>query len=155
MSDIPIPRFNHVAMSVPSELIAGTNAAELSDFYADVFGWTLMPTMGKDGEVMVLRVHANDQFVFLHASGGEPMRAGKGDHFGLSMPTPEALDDVVARAEKYAERDPRVTIRDRETQDFGAVTLHSVYIGYRLPLEIELQCFDWVEGAGPQSLPDA
>jgi hypothetical protein len=143
-----IPRFNHVAISVDPAIVSQPNAGELLDFYGEVFGWTEMPTMAENGRLLVLRVHSNEQFVYLHAHD-DPMRCPAEDHIGLSVSTPAELDAVLERARAYRSRDPRVEISDREEQDFKAVVLHSVYIRYRLPLRIELQCFDWAPGFSP------
>jgi hypothetical protein len=140
-----IPRFNHVAISVPAELVSGRNAEDLLAFYQEVFGWGAMPTMVKEGELLVLRVHSNEQFVYLHASR-EPLSCPPTDHFGLQVDTPEALDAILERARKFAARDARVEITDRLEEDFKAVVLHSVYIRYLLPMRIELQCFAWAKG---------
>jgi hypothetical protein len=140
-----IPRFNHVALSVPAELVSGDSAADVLRFYEEVFGWGAMPTMVKDGELLVLRVHSNEQFVYLHAAA-DPLTCPPTDHFGLQVDTPGALDAILERARKFAEHDDRVEITDRMEEDFKAVVLHSVYIRYLLPMRIELQCFDWAEG---------
>ena len=140
-----IPRFNHVALSVPRELVSGKGAEDLLRFYDEVFGWGAMPTMVKEGELIVLRVHSNEQFVYLHASD-DPLTCPVGDHFGLQVQTPDALDAVLDRARKFAEQDNRVEISERKAEDFKVLTLHSVYIRYLLPMRIELQCFDWADG---------
>jgi len=140
-----IPRFNHVALSVSRELVSGKGAEDLLRFYDEVFGWGAMPTMVKEGELIVLRVHSNEQFVYLHASD-EPLTCPVGDHFGLQVQTPDALDAVLDRARKFAEQDDRVEISERKAEDFKVLTLHSVYIRYLLPMRIELQCFDWAKG---------
>jgi len=140
-----IPRFNHVAISVPAALVSGDNARDLLRFYGEVFGWGAMPTMVEEGELLVLRVHSNEQFVYLHAAK-EPLSCPPTDHFGLQVDTPEALDAILERARKFAEDDPRVEISDRMEEDFKAVVLHSVYIRYLLPMRIELQCFLWADG---------
>ena len=146
------PVFNHIAISVPSEMISGQSGEDLRRFYGEVFGWAPMPTMTEEGRLLVLRAHSNEQFVYLHAAD-EPMTCPIGDHFGMSVTTPTALDDILDRARKYQESDPRVEISDRNEEDFKAVILHSVYIRFLLPLQIEIQCFDWQGAAGPQSLP--
>lgn len=145
MTPDSIPRFNHVALSVSPELLSGDTAKDLLRFYEDVFGWGPMPTMVKEGELIVLRAHSNEQFVYLHGSE-TPLSCPLGDHFGLQVPTPDALDEVLERARKFAESDDRVEISDRNAEDFKVLTLHSVYIRYLLPMQIELQCFDWAEG---------
>ena len=71
-ADATMPRFNHVAMSVSAELLDERHRGDILKFYGEVFGWTEMPTMTKDGEIMVLRCHSNEQFVYLVHSGDEP-----------------------------------------------------------------------------------
>ena len=140
-----IPRFNHVALSVSPELLSGETAQDLLRFYDEVFGWGPMPTMVKEGKLIVLRAHSNEQFVYLHASK-DPLTCPVEDHFGLQVATADALDEILERARKFAETDDRVEISDRNAEDFKVLTLHSVYIRYLLPMRIELQCFDWAEG---------
>ena len=142
-------RFNHVAMSVPSSALDAKSREELLAFYGEVFGWTEMPTMTLDGERLVLRAHSNEQFVFIHASA-EPMRCDAREHFGLSVATPAELDDILERAEKYRENDPRVELTERQLEDFKAVKLHSFYVRYLLPLTVEVQCYEWASGFDAQ-----
>ena len=33
------------------------------------------------------------------------------------------------------------------------LSLHSFYVRYALPMRVEVQCFEWKPGLGPQSLP--
>ena len=71
----PIPVFNHVAMSLSANLLAETGRTEILRFHGEVFGWTEMPTMTEDRKRMVLRVHSNEQFVFLVADDVSPSQA--------------------------------------------------------------------------------
>jgi hypothetical protein len=146
----PIPRFNHVAMSLPAEALAEVGRAELLRFYGDVFGWTEMPTMTLDRERLVLRCHSHEQFVFLHAAD-DPMRCANLEHFGLSVQTPAALDAILARAEAFRARDPRVEIVERKVEDYRVLKLHSFYVRYLLPLTIEVQCYEWAQGFDDQT----
>jgi hypothetical protein len=70
----------------------------------------------------------------------------------MSVSTPQALDDILDRARKYAETDPRVELSERQTDDFKVLQLHAVYIRYLLPLRIEVQCYDWAEGFDAQRM---
>ena len=149
-----IPRINHVAMSVPAGLLSEQSQRELLDFYGEVLGWTAMPGLSRPGELLVMRVHSHEQFVFLAASDA-PMTCPPGDHFGLSLPTPAELAEAHARCEAWQARDPRVEIDPPKVDDFGMLRLHSFYLRYRLPMRIELQCFEWRGGAGPTSRPRA
>jgi hypothetical protein len=146
------PTFNHVAMSVPAELLDEAGRTGLLRFYEEVFGWTEMPTMTEDRVRLVLRCHSNEQFVYLVADP-DPMRCPSGDHFGLSVGTPGELDEILRRAEKFRERDDRVEIVELQLEDFQVLKLHSFYVRYRLPLMIEVQCFEWAEDLGPDSQP--
>ncbi len=152
MSDAPPQTFNHVAMSVPARLLDADGRKALLDFYGDVFGWTEMPTLTEDGRRLVLRAHSHEQFVFLVA-GDEPMRAPEGDHFGLSVRTAAELDAILERARAWRERDPRVVVTERQVEDHRVLKLHSFYVGFLLPLRVEVQCYDWADGVGPQSRP--
>ena len=149
-----MPSINHVAMSVPAELLDETGRAELLRFYEEVFGWTEMPTLTEDRQRLVLRVYNNEQFVFLVADP-EPMRCPGGDHFGMSVGTPRELDELLDRARKFAEHDPRVEIVERKLEDYKVLKLHSFYVRYRLPLMIEVQCYEWAPGIDGTSLPGA
>ena len=151
MTDVKaIPRFNHVAMSLPADALAEAGRSDLLAFYGEVFGWTEMPTMTLDRERLVLRCHSHEQFVFLHVAK-EPMSCGNHEHWGLSVNTPEELDALLSRAEKFREGDARVEIDERKTEDFTVLKLHSFYVRYLLPLVVEVQCYDWAEGFDDQT----
>ena len=143
----PVPRLNHVAISVPRELLTPENRAELLSFYSEIFGWDEMPTLSIDGERFVLRLHKNTQFLYLVADD-EPMRCPKGDHFGVQVRTVEELDGMLERAKKFQAQDDRVEIIDKHVDAYdGVVKLHNFYVRYRLPVMVEVQCYDWAEQA--------
>ena len=112
MTDSPVrpPRFNHVAMSVASELLEPEGRAQLTAFYGDVFGWQELPTETVDGKKLVFSVHTIEQFVFLIADDS-PMTCPRLDHFGLSVDTEVELDAVLAGARAWHVRDRRVDIK--------------------------------------------
>ena len=147
------PRFNHVAMSVDRPLLEPVGRRDLLGFYGEVFGWTEMPTMSRDGELLVLRAHRNDQFVFLQAAN-DPMRCPSDDHVGFAVDTKAEFDAVLERARGATSRYADVEIRPEEPQDYGVLTLHACYIRYRLPLMFEVQCFEWAEGFDAESQPN-
>lgn len=151
-SATPIPVFNHVAMSLPADMLGETGRAEILRFYGEVFGWTEMPSMTEDRKRMVLRVHSNEQFVFLVADG-EPMRCPHGDHFGMSVSTLDELNRCLAAARNFQAQDSRVEIIESKSEDYTVLKLHSFYVRYQLPLMIEIQCYEWAEGFSRDSLP--
>ena len=150
MSDIP--RFNHVALTLPPECLDEQGRAELLAFYGQVFGWTAMPTMSKDRELLVLRCGSNEQFVYLHAAAA-PMRCGQEEHVGMSVATRAELDAIWERAARRRAEDARVELTERKTDDFGVLKLHAFYVRFGLPVSFEVQCFEWAAGFGEQSLP--
>jgi len=138
----PQPRFNHVAISVPAELLDEAGRRDLLAFYGDVFGWDEMPTLTRDRELFVLRCWSNEQFVYLSAAK-DPLRCPAMDHFGLSVATPGELGEMLERALAWKQRDAKVEIVERGLEDYGFLALHNFYVRYRLPLMIEVQCFEW------------
>ena len=146
MSDFKGPtRFNHVAMSMPADALDEQGRADIVRFYSEVFGWQEHPTMTEDRTRLVMGVHSYDQFVFLIAED-EPMRAARLDHFGLSVDTVDQLHTVLDRAKAFAETDDRVRIIDYDVEDHGVLKLHNCYVGYLLPMMVEVQCFELVGG---------
>ena len=136
------PRFNHVAMSVPADLLGETGRRELCDFYGEVFGWNELPTETVDRRKLVFGVHAIEQFVFLIADES-PMTAPRLDHFGLSVGTEAELDDVLAKANAYQARDDRVDVIDKQIEDHGMLAITSIYVGYLLPMMVEIQYWNF------------
>ena len=144
MSEFAGPsRFNHVAMSVPADLLDETNRADICAFFKEVFGWEELPMMTIDRERLILSVFSHDQFVFIIAKP-EPMRADPGDHFGVSVDSLDELNTVLDRARRFQERDDRVQIVDYQVEDHMVLKLHSFYVRYLLPLMVEVQYFEMV-----------
>ena len=140
MGEGPVPRFNHVAMSVPAELLGEQGRREIVDFYSQVFGWQEYPTETVDGKKLVLGAYRYDQFVFLIADD-DPMRAPRLDHFGLGVATEAELDTFYQRCLDYRSGDDRVDVIDKQVEAHPGLTLTSFYVRYLLPLMIEVQHF--------------
>ena len=141
------PRFTHVAMSMPADALDEQGRADITAFYSEVFGWVEHPTMTEDRKRLVMGVHSYDQFVFLIADD-EPMSAPRLDHFGLAVDTLDQLHIVLDRAKAYRERDDRVDVIDYDVEDHGVLKLHNFYVGFLLPMMVEVQCFEFAEGMG-------
>jgi hypothetical protein len=71
------------------------------------------------------------------------------DHVGMSVAAPAELDAMLERARKWKEADPAVEIVERGLEDYGFLKLHNFYVRYRLPLMIEVQCFEWADRPAP------
>jgi catechol-2,3-dioxygenase len=129
-------------MSMAPDALDEKSRADITAFYAEVFGWEEHPTMTEDRKRLVMGVHSYDQFVFLIAED-KPMQAPRLDHFGLQVDTVEQLHGVLARAKAYAEKDERVDVIDYEMEDHGVLRLHNFYVGFLLPMMVEVQCFEF------------
>jgi hypothetical protein len=139
------PRFNHVALSLPADDLDADGRAAICAFYGDVFGFEEYEELTKDREQLVLRAHTHEQFVFL-VSDDDPLRAPRMDHFGLSVSSVAEFDEVHRRAAAWKEREPdAVHLVAPTAEDFhGVLRLHSFYVGYRLPLMVETQHFQFL-----------
>ena len=145
LSDFNGPaRFNHVAMSMAPDALDEQGRHDITAFYSEVFGWVEHPTMTENRKRLVMGVHSYDQFVFLIADD-DPMKAPRLDHFGLAVDTLDQLHEVLDRAKAYGEKDERVDIIDYEVEDHGVLKLHNFYVGYLLPMMVEVQCFEFDE----------
>jgi hypothetical protein len=136
------PRLNHVAISMDPALLDERGRAELLDFYGDVFGWTEGDNTGEAGNPLIMYTGAFAEFVYL-LPGDPYLQAPAMDHFGMQVETLAELEATVQRAKSRRERDDRVTVIDvhaRTTQGpEHSYTLTSAYIGFVIPLLIELQ----------------
>jgi hypothetical protein len=136
------PTLNHVAISLDPAVLDDRGRADVIAFYGEVFGWTEGDNTGEAGNPLILYTGAFGQFVYL-LPADPPLTAPPLDHFGLQVETLPELHAIVERAEHYAARDDRVRVVDVHsrtthgpTHDY---TLTSAYIGFLLPLMVELQ----------------
>lgn len=136
------PRFNHVAMSLPADLLGEEGRRDIVRFYDEVFGWKELPTETVDRKKLVLSAYTYEQFVFLIADD-PPMVCPRLDHFGMSVETEQELDDILARAKAFQARDDRVDIIDKELTDHGMLAITSIYVRYLLPMMVEVQWWDF------------
>jgi hypothetical protein len=136
------PTLNHVAISMDPAVLDDDGRRDVLAFYGEVFGWTEGDNTGEAGNPLILYTGAFGQFVYL-LPATPPLTAPPLDHFGLQMPTLEELHAVVERARRYAARDDRVQIIDVHARTTHGPAhdyiLTSAYIGFVLPLMVELQ----------------
>ena len=138
-----MPRMNHVAMSVPADALDDEGRAALTKFYGDVFGWQEYDILTEDRHRLVMRVHTDEQFVFLIAED-EPMACPRLDHFGMSVGSVDEFNDLWAKVAAKAADDPEVDAIAPEVENhYDVLKLHSFYVRYRLPLMVEIQHFEY------------
>ena len=146
------PTLNHVAISMDPAVLDDRGRADVLAFYGDVFGWTEGDNTGETGNPLILYTGAFGQFIYL-LPAPEPLRAPPLDHFGLQVDTLDQLHEIVARARRRALSDTRVHIIDVHERVTHGPThdyrLTSAYIGFVLPLMVELQHLERHERTDP------
>ena len=53
---------------------------------------------------------------------------------------------MLASAKAFAANDDRVDLIDKKTEDHGMLAITSFYVGYLLPMMVEVQWWDFKEG---------
>ena len=136
------PRFNHVAMSLPADLLDATNRADICAFFDEVLGFTEMPTMTLDRQRLILSCVHWDQFIFLIAED-QPMACPRMDHYGFAVGSLDELVGIDARIAEYKKKDPRVDHIALHADDQKVVKIHSCYVSYLLPMMCEIQYWEF------------
>jgi len=136
------PRLNHVAMSLAADQLDSTHRAELCAFWGEVFGFDELQEMTEDRHRLVLSCVHWDQFLFLIAED-QPMAAPRMDHFGFSVGSLDELLGVRDRASAFRQHDDRVDLIDHTVDDQEVVKIHSIYVGYQLPMLAEIQWWEF------------
>jgi len=135
------PRLNHVAITMPPDALDDAGRAELKDFYGDVFGWVEGDNSGESGNPLILMT---GQMQFVYLLPGEPaLECPRLDHFGLEVSSVAEIEELVAKAKAWQQKDDRVQIIDVKARKSegprGHYVLTSAYIGFLLPMMVELQ----------------
>jgi hypothetical protein len=138
------PRFNHVAMSMPSPLLESEAKEDIVRFWGEVFGFDEIPQMTDPGKRLVLSAQQVEQFVFLIADD-QPMACPRLDHYGISVGSRADLDAAWARAQAFQQRDERVDLIAPHVDDWEVVKIHAFYAGYLLPMMLEVQYWEYAE----------
>jgi len=130
-------------MSMPADALDAGGRKAIADFYGDVFGWQEYDMLTQDRRRLVMRVHTDEQFVFL-ISDDDPMKAPRLDHFGMSVGTIEEFEDLYAKVQQKAAADPEVDVVERDLDEYeGYLKLHNFYVRYKLPMMVEVQHFEY------------
>jgi hypothetical protein len=136
------PRFNHVALSLPADLLGEEGRTAICRFFDEVLGFTELPTMTEDGRRLVLSCVHWDQFIYL-VSDDTPMRSPRMDHFGFAVGSLEELHGIADRAKAFRASDERLDLIDLNADDQKVVTIHSLYLRYILPMMCEFQYWEF------------
>ena len=136
------PHFNHVAMSLPADLLDEQNRGDICRFWSEVLGFDEIEVMTEDRRRLILSCVHWDQFIFLVAEN-DPMRCPRMDHFGFAVGSREELQGVQDRAIAFRAGDDRVDLIDLQVEDQEVVKIHSVYVRYLLPMMCEVQWWEF------------
>ena len=67
----------------------------------------------------------------------------------------EVKAPVLGQLRDYQKRDDRVKIQEKQSEKYPKIlTLHNFYTSFKLPMSVEVQCYEWAKGLGPDSQPD-
>ena len=136
------PRFNHVAMSLPADVLGEDGRKDICRFFHEVLGFDEIEVMTEDRRRLVLSCVHWDQFIFL-VSDDDPMRSPRMDHFGFSVGTLDELINIEKRAEAFRAGDDRVDLINLHVDDQDVVKIHSIYVKYLLPMMCEFQYWEF------------
>ena len=135
------PRLNHVAITMPPGELDDAGRAAIKDFYGHVFEWFEGDNSGESGNPLILMT-GQMQFVYL-LPGDPALECPRLDHFGLEVSSVAEIEEIVAKAKAWQEKDERVQIIDVKARSSegprGQYVLTSAYIGFLLPMMVELQ----------------
>jgi hypothetical protein len=140
-------RFNHMELTFPSGTLDESFRSDVAGFYGEMFGWESSDVEVVGQRCQYLRVD-DGQFVLL-AESERPMQSPGYDHLGLLCETRAEVDELVARAKSYRDRDDRVRMKEYEDLNTGNVTVHAFYVKYLLPIWFDVQCMEWQAGTAP------
>ena len=141
-------RFNHMELTFERGTLDAGLRADIDAFYGDVFGW-----QGKDIDLLDQKCHFlridDGQFILL-AESGKPMSSPGYDHLGLLMDTRAEVDEALEKVQRYQEKDDRVQIKLYDDLPTPSGVVHAFYVKYLLPIYFDVQCMEYIEGAGPE-----
>ena len=149
------PSFAPASTTSPSAssppMLDDAGRATLLDFFGEVFGWTEGDNTGETGNPLILYTGSFGQFLYLLPA--EPYLVAPAlDHFGLEVATRDELERHGRAGQGVPDRDDRVEVIDVHERTTSGPThdyvLTSAYIGFVLPLMVELQHLKRVERTG-------
>ncbi len=142
-------RFNHMELTLPKGALDASRA-EISAFYADLFGWDALdvPILKQTG--LLLRTDAEtSQFILLTEQRAHMTSPGF-DHLGMLCDTRAEVDALLAKAKDWRRRDARVELKEYADLVTGPVTTHAFYVRYLLPIWLDVQVLEYADGAAPK-----
>ena len=149
------PRLNHVAITMPPGRARRRRPCRDPRLLRRRVRLDRGRQQRRDGEPA--HPHDRADAVRVPAARRPALECPRLDHFGLEVSTVEEIDAIVAKAKAWQEKDDRVQIIDIDARVVGGAagdyTLTSAYIGFLLPMMVELQHLHVELVAPPVSVP--
>jgi hypothetical protein len=139
--------FNHLGVTVPRSTIEEPTLGKLIGFFDDVFGWKPREGIMRPGHQIVMKAGGLDQFVVFFGHDKPTTANPPLDHFGMRVETLEELLAMNERAKDFAAKDPDLEWEDysnKEFDDEAHYRLHKFYVRYHMPLQLEVQYYEWL-----------
>jgi len=141
-------RFNHMELTFEPGTLTADKRDEIAEFYGDLFGWRFQDTEVV-GQKCFLMQPDDGQFI-LCAESPKYMQSPGYDHLGLLMDTRAEVDEALAKAKAWQERDDRVRLKEYQDLVYPQLTVHAFYVRHLLPIWFDVQCMERPAGApGP------
>ena len=137
-------------LTFPRGTLDAAARADIGAFYGEMFGFR-----GVDVELFgqtnfLLAGEDGAQHFILLAEADKPMHSPGYDHLGILCDSRAEVDELLELAKKWRDKDDRVRILEFERDlEQGPVTVHAFYVRYLLPIQFDVQCIEYADGAGP------
>ena len=139
------PRFNHVAMSVPADLLDAANRARPRALLPRGLGFDELDDDDRGPAPADLQLRPLGP-VHLPDRRGRPDAAARAWTTSASRSAPEPSSTPRGSGPwPSATNDDRVDLVDPAVDDQGMVKIHSIYLGYLLPMMCEFQYWEFAE----------
>lgn len=141
-------RFNHMELTLPKGEL-DSHREEIAAFYGDLFGWESLdvPILGQSG--LLLRTDPETSQFILITQQTKHMQSPGYDHLGLLYESRAEVDDLLERARRWQQREPRVQLKEYKDLVTGPLTTHAFYVRHLLPIWFDVQCHEHEPGHAP------
>jgi hypothetical protein len=133
-------RFNHMEITIPKGAATEAFRGEVDAFYGDVLGFSCRTTRMFDEDCVLMDLPTGDFILLIEGDG--PLSAPGFDHLGIRMPHRAGVDDALAKAKAWREKDDRVQIKEYADGELDGKLFHAFYLKHLLPIWFDIQSID-------------
>ena len=141
-------RFNHMELTLPIGELE-QNRKDISEFYADLFGWESLDVEILGQTALLLRTDPETSQFILLTEQKKHLQSPGYDHLGLLYETRAEVDALLQKSKEWQERDRRVQIKEYEDLVVGGLTTHAFYVKHLLPIWFDIQTQEYADGSEP------